>query len=217
MASSYANQVPFIIHVIQECKPKTVLDIGKGFGKYGFLIHEFAGIKNDQRPDPQRTLAAQSQIAIDAIDINPDYSWPHLSHIYRTVTIGDAGKLYATLPPHDLILMTDVIEHIEKPTALAMLKHFLGQGSTILISTPVEYFQQDLYESEAEHHVSHWTVEDFRLPGVYVDRQNVFPGRIFLLSTKPMNIRGFGHGFVKSLRRLARSFTNELDNAFGSD
>src|SRR5947209_4388449 len=118
MASSYANQIPIIIHVIQQCKPKTILDIGKGFGKYGFLIHEFAGIDNLKRPDPMRVLAQQSNIVIDAIDINPDYSWPHLPHLYRDVTIGDVQSIYRTLPHYDLVLMTDVIEHLEKLPAL---------------------------------------------------------------------------------------------------
>lgn len=217
MASSYANQIPLIIHVIQQCKPKTILDIGKGFGKYGFLIHEFAGIDNRQKPDPSLTLLQQSGVAIDAIDINPDYSWPHISHIYRKLMVGDVSSLYRELPQYDMVLMTDVIEHLEKKMALEMVDHFVGRGSLMLISTPVEYFQQDLYESEAEHHISHWTKKDFERPGIYVDRQNVFPGRIFLLSPKPIAIRGFGHGLAKSVRRLGRSLTMEMDNVFGSD
>jgi hypothetical protein len=216
MASSYPNQIPVIIHVIQQLKPKTILDIGKGFGKYGFLIHEFAGVDNRQRPDPQRTLAQQSGIAIDAVDINPDYSWPHISHLYREVKIGDVGSLYQSLPHYDLILMTDVIEHLDKTVALEMVKFFVGRGSTMLISTPVDYFQQDLYESEAEHHISHWTKKDFEMPGMFVDRQNVYPGRIFLVSAKPLNIRGFGHGLLKSIRRMGRTAGVEFDNIFGT-
>ena len=37
MASSFINQVPVIINLIQRLKPNKVLYIGKGFGKYGFL------------------------------------------------------------------------------------------------------------------------------------------------------------------------------------
>jgi hypothetical protein len=217
MASSFPNQIPLIIHIIQQCKPKTILDIGKGFGKYGFLIHEFAGIDNRQRPDPSLTLLQQSGVVVDAIDINPDYSWPHLPQIYRKVTIGDAGTIYRDLPAYDLILMTDVIEHLEKKTALEMIDSFISQGSLVLISTPVQFFEQELYESDAEHHVSHWTKKDFERPGIYMDRQNVFPGRIFLLSPKPINIRGFGHGLAKSFRRLGRSVSVEMDNIFGSE
>src|SRR5437588_4552789 len=105
--------------------------------------------------------------------------------------------------------MTDVIEHLEKLPALEMLKYFVQHDSLVLISTPLDYFEQYLYESEAEHHVSHWTKSDFELPGMYVDRQNVYPGKIFLLSKKPISIRGFGHGLVKSIRRLGRSMLTE--------
>jgi hypothetical protein len=214
MASSYANQVPVIAYLIQQCNPKSILDVGKGFGKYGLLIHEYAGIDNTKRPNPQLTLAQQSSIAIDAVDVNAEYSWPHIEHFYRKILIGRIEDLYLTLPPYDLVLMSDVIEHLEKDIAAKIVKHFVDSGSVVLISTPVMFFHQDLYESEAEHHVSHWNKGDFRMSGAFIDCQNVYPGRIFLLANHPIKIRGFGRGLTKSLRRVARCLSNELDNIF---
>ena len=46
-----------------------MLDIGKGFGKYAFLTHEYCGIDNTRRPDPTRTLREQSRVAIDAVGV----------------------------------------------------------------------------------------------------------------------------------------------------
>jgi SAM-dependent methyltransferase len=217
MASSFANQIPIIIYLIQQYRPSSILDIGKGFGKYGFLIHEFTGIDNTKRPKPELTLAQQSSTAIDAIDVNPEYSWPHIEQLYRNLKIGRIEELYLELPHYDLILMADIIEHLDKAVALKIVQHFVESGSIVVISTPVEFFRQDLYESDAEHHVSHWTAADFKLPGIYMERQNIYPGRVFVVANRPLSIRGFGRGGLKTARRIARCLANELDNIFGRD
>jgi hypothetical protein len=46
MASSFSAQIPAIVHLLKSLASKSVFDIGKGFGKYGFLIHEYLGIDN---------------------------------------------------------------------------------------------------------------------------------------------------------------------------
>jgi hypothetical protein len=63
MASSFADQIPTIVYVLEKLNAKTVLDVGKGFGKHGFLLHEYVGIDHRKKPDPHRTLAQQSRIA----------------------------------------------------------------------------------------------------------------------------------------------------------
>ena len=49
MASSFVSQIPVIVNLVSKLKPRKIIDIGKGFGKYGFLIHEYAGIDNQKR------------------------------------------------------------------------------------------------------------------------------------------------------------------------
>src|SRR5262245_58425700 len=125
MASSFLDQVPTIVYVLQKLDPQTVLDVGKGFGKYGFLLHEYVGIDNTKKPDPSKTLAEQSRIVIDAIEANPSYQWPHISQFYRHVYLGRVEELCDELPPYDVVLMADVIEHIEKTAALRVVDLFL--------------------------------------------------------------------------------------------
>jgi 2-polyprenyl-3-methyl-5-hydroxy-6-metoxy-1,4-benzoquinol methylase len=209
MASSYSSQIPLIIHLLSKLKPDTVLDIGKGFGKYGFLLHEYCGVDNSVRPNPTLSLAQQSRIAIDAVESNSDYLWPHLDQLYRQIFLGRIETLYETLPRYDTILMADVIEHLEKHDALSIIRHFIQAGSSMIIATPRDFFQQELFESNDEHHVSHWTAKDFR-PIASVDYQNADAGRVFLISPQPMDIRGFGRSPIKRLRRIARAVRNEL-------
>lgn len=209
MASSFSSQIPSIIHLITKVNPSSVLDIGKGFGKYGFLIHEYVGIDNKKKIDHTLTLSQLSSIKIEAVEVDEDLMLPHLKDLYNNIYFGDVRKIYATLPKYDLVLMIDIIEHISKDDAKAILKHFLSNGSKMIIATPRKFFQQELYESEYENHISHWTANDFREFG-YTDSQYFDAGAVYLLSPEKINIRGFGNSFIKKIRRLARAIKNEI-------
>lgn len=209
MASSFISQVPAIINLIKGLHPKSVLDIGKGFGKYGFLVHEYIGIDNTLKIDPSKSMLQLSSITIDACEADIDLMLPHLSQIYQTVFTGDVLEKYQGFKNYDLILMIDVIEHLEKAKAEDMLKYFVSKGTTLIIATPAHFFEQNLYESEFEHHVSHWTLADFKRIGC-ADSQKVDAGMIYLLSSKKIDIRGFGSSLIKKIRRVARAVKNEF-------
>jgi len=209
MASSFSVQIPAIIYLIQQLRPKSILDIGKGFGKYGFLIHEYLGIDNEKKINPALSLAEQSAVKIDAIEVDEDLMLPHLSQIYSTIYFGDVFTIYKELPGYDLILMIDVIEHLNKGNALNMLRYFLEKKSKILIATPLKFFEQELYESQYERHISHWSLKDFKNLGC-VEYQCTEGGVIYLLSNEKIEIRGFGNSILKKVRRIARLLRNEI-------
>lgn len=211
MASSFAEQIPVVLHVLAHLSPRTVLDVGKGFGKYGFLIHEYVGVDTKKRPDPGLTLAEQSCVTIDAIECNPDYLWPHLKQFYRTVTLGRIEDLCLGLPAYDVVLMTDVIEHLEKSVAEGVLASFFKRGSTIVVSTPTRFLQQDLYQSADERHRSFWGPQDFWAPNRTVYHQHVGPGTVYVMKMGHLpRIRGFGNDPVTRARRVARLSAAEL-------
>jgi hypothetical protein len=107
--------------------------------------------------------------------------------------------------------MADVIEHIEKAAALQVLESFLARGSTVIVSTPRQFFQQDLYESPEEHHVSFWTLHDFQGSDRTVLHQNVGPGVIYVVKRgRAEPIRGFGNDLLTKARRMARLARAEL-------
>jgi 2-polyprenyl-3-methyl-5-hydroxy-6-metoxy-1,4-benzoquinol methylase len=209
MASSFASQIPAIVHLITKLNPKTVLDIGKGFGKYAFLIHEYVGINNKNKIDPTRKMKQQSNIQIDAVEVDPDLMLPHLSEVYTNIYFGDVNQLYKELPKYDVVLMIDIIEHIEKEGAVVLLKHLIGQGSKIIVSTPITFFEQQLYESSYEDHISHWTIKDFKNIG-FIDVQYVDSSAIYLISPEKEDIIGFGNSMLKKVKRIARAIKNEF-------
>lgn len=203
MATSYPDQIPVVVYLLQQLRPRTILDVGKGFGKYGFLAHEYAGIDPASRVDPKKTMAEQSRLVLDAVEIEPALLLPHLTHLYRTVFSGDIAQLCDSLPSYDVVLMADVIEHMHAPAARKTVRTFLDRGSNVIVTTPKRFFTQACYESEFEAHVSHWGRRDFDFAS-YVDHQPIGPGRVFLLSNSPIRIRGFGSRPMTRIRRLAR-------------
>lgn len=209
MASSFSSQIPAIVYLVKQLNPFTILDIGKGFGKYGFLIHEYSGIDNQKKIDPALTMAQQSNIKIDAIEADEDLLLPHLNQIYREIIIGDVFKVYKYLDTYDLILMIDVIEHLDKEKAIAMLKHFLLKHTRIVIATPMQFFKQELYQSNYEHHISYWKLADFKNLGS-VQYQYIDGGAIYILSNDKIEIRGFGNSLMKKARRIVKSIINEI-------
>jgi SAM-dependent methyltransferase len=209
MATSFATQIPVILHVLQKLRPKTVLDVGKGFGKYGFLIHEYCGIDYGVRPKPELTLLQQSSVAVDGVDVNQDYAFPHLPQFYRQMYWGRIEELCEGLPHYDVVLMVDVIEHIDKQKAMAVLRALIDRGSVMVIATPRRFFEQHLFESEAEEHVSFWTPKDFSREFCCL-YQNVRLGRVYVVSRSPLAIPGFGSSPLQRIRRIARAVVNEL-------
>lgn len=209
MASSFYAQIPAIVYLMQQLKPASALDIGKGFGKYGFLIHEYVGIDNREKINPALTLSDLSKVKVDCIEADADLMLPHLSQIYSQVYFGDVFKIYRELPEYELILMIDVIEHLDKKAALEMLRYFLKKTSAILIATPLNFFEQELYQSKFEHHVSHWQLKDFKNLG-RVEYQFYDGGGVYLLSEKKIKIRGFGNSLIKKARRIAKVLRNEI-------
>lgn len=129
MASSFSSQIPGIIYLITKLNPSSVLDVGKGFRKYAFLIHEYIGIDNKKKIDNTLTLKQLSSMKVDAVEIDKDLMLPYLEDLYEHIYFGDIKTIYAGLPKYDLVLMIDTIEHIEKVDAINILKYFLKKGT----------------------------------------------------------------------------------------
>jgi hypothetical protein len=79
----------------------------------------------------------------------------------------------------------------------------------MIIATPLHFFEQELYESPFERHVSHWAATDFKHVG-FCEKQYMQAGGIYLLSDKPLKVKGFGNGIKQKIRRLARHIRNEF-------
>jgi len=163
MPSSNVNLVPTIVSLIFGCKPRRVLDVGPGRGKYGLLTREYC---------------SQWLERLDACEAWGGYVTPILTAIYDHIRTGDVlGVSANVLADYDLVLMLDVIEHLEKDAGLALLRRC---PQRVIVATPMEFFQNP--EADAippERHRSLWTKADF---GDRIENdQSAFGGIVLLL------------------------------------
>jgi hypothetical protein len=208
MGTSFLNQIPHVVGVVQQLRPTRILDIGKGFGKYGMLFHEYIGLDTESRIDPSKSVRCQSRIRVDAVEPDPDLMLPHLDHYYATVYHDRIEDVYRQLSGYDLVLMADVIEHLDKAAGETILRHFVQSSAVVVISTPIYFFSQSLYKSKFEEHRSFWAIRDFRRFG-HVIRQRIGDGGIYVVSRSRLHLRGFGDGLFQKGRRIARAIRDE--------
>lgn len=127
-----------------EVPPNKVLDVGCGYGKYGVLLREYL----------------ESHPVVDGVEAWEPYVKENgLKGIYKKLFIQDVTTLdKEVLNKYDLVMMGDVIEHIEKDAALELITKISGW---IIIATPFDHFHTDEGLPPTEAHISHWTEQDF--------------------------------------------------------
>ena len=139
-----------------ELNPKKILDIGPGYGKYGLLFREYLEI--------WKTIPHKSEVKIDAVEVFPEYISPVHKYIYNKVYIGNAAKVIKKIKTsYDLIVLIDVIEHMEKKDGIKLIRELKKKSEFILITTPKKHIEQtDLFSNKYEIHRSLWKRNELR-------------------------------------------------------
>src|ERR1043166_5420096 len=109
MPSSRPNIIPTVVHLLRQLKPRSILDVGVGFGKWGHLFREYTDILESER-DPTRYERANWKVQIDGIEGFAAYITEMHRYIYNEIHIGNAVDLLPKLGCYDLIFMGDIIE-----------------------------------------------------------------------------------------------------------
>jgi hypothetical protein len=131
--------------------PKSILDIGVGYGKYGMLAREYLDYAHFRKRD----------IVIDGIEGFAEYIQDGQRFYYDHIFIGDARLLLPTLGTYDMILLLDTLEHFTKEEGLQILKACQLHTTHVLVATPFEVEPQGaVYGNEFEHHRFQWRKRD---------------------------------------------------------
>lgn len=159
MPVSHTYQISTIMESIILCNPKSILEIGIGFGKYGVLCYERLNLwwhgltKEDYKI---------KKIKIDGIEIYEDYKNPLYNFIYDDIFFGNAIDLIPKFKnkSYDLILLIDVLEHFSQEDGIKLLNECKRVSNNILISTPKDIGSQTQhFGNESECHKFQWTKE----------------------------------------------------------
>lgn len=209
MPSSRPNTIPTVIHLLRQLQPRSILDVGVGFGKWGHLFREYTDINAAER-DPPRYRRENWQVRIDGIEGHAAYLTELHRYLYNEIHVGDACELLPKLPAYDLIFMGDIIEHLDKSKGRELLRVAVTKAKkAVIVSTPrFETAQEGLCANELERHRSLWSARDFRkLPGASVKTID----RATLLAVIPAADAGALHltpppaPSAETARRLAQS------------
>jgi len=156
MPTSQIDQVPKIIRLALALNPDSILDIGVGFGKYGFLCREYLEVwgKNDDY--------GKFTKRIDGIEIFPGYITPIHKYIYNKIYIGDVTDIYMKIKHnYNLILLVDVLEHLSKDSGKKLILHFLSKNSNIIVATPKDFtYQGGSFGNKSEIHLCRWNKDE---------------------------------------------------------
>ncbi len=179
MPSSRPELIPVVINIVMQLQPKSILEIGTGFGKYGFLFREYLDIWS-AATDPTRLDPHNWQVRIDGIEYFPHYIGELQRQVYDRLIVGDAMDEIDRLPSYDLIFLGDVIEHFPKDDGQRMLEKCQAHADKMILVTTPNYFnpQGAEYGNDRETHHCLWTKQDFdRYPGaqcfLIADRYNL--------------------------------------------
>lgn len=158
MPTSNLSQVQAIMETVTAHNPRSILDIGVGFGKYGFLCREYLDVFSAD------AIYGKWKRRIEGVEAFPDYLTPVHGYIYDKVHVGNALDVLPKLATgeYDLVMIIDVIEHFEFPDAHAILDQCARIGRNVLVSTPRDIGQQDeVFSNPFEVHKAQFTKAHF--------------------------------------------------------
>ena len=104
MPSSDPITIPIIIKIVKHLMPNSILDVGCGNGRYGFLFREVLDL------DYGRMQKGLWNVVLNGVEVEKSYLTPIHDHVYNTIFISNwlDFKLYTH---YDLVFMGDVLEH----------------------------------------------------------------------------------------------------------
>jgi SAM-dependent methyltransferase len=199
MPVSHTYQISSIMESIILCNPKSILEVGIGFGKYGVLCYERLNLwwhgltKEDYKA---------KKVKIDGVEIYKDYKNPIYDFIYDNVFFGNALNFISSFSnkSYDLILLIDVLEHFNQEDGIKLLNECKRVSKNILISTPKDIGKQSQhFGNEAECHKFQWTKELYN---------EFFPENKTFIDDKHSIILFYGEKWETIYNQ--KSFTGEL-------
>jgi len=164
MASSPHQDTSFVLDFVNNADPESVLDVGAGFGRWGFLIrcHLTHGTS--------LTVNPRQRIRIDAIEAHRPNINPVYQAVYDNTYEGDVREVLPGLAGYDVIICSHVIEHMPKDDGWRLIGRMKEHArKALILGLP---FNDPLREArdgnEFEAHRSVWRPCDFRGQSVLI-------------------------------------------------
>jgi 2-polyprenyl-3-methyl-5-hydroxy-6-metoxy-1,4-benzoquinol methylase len=159
MPTSTYSHIPSVVQYLIATRPNSILDVGLGNGKMGFIARDLLDVMLGER-----FKKADWKIKIDGLEVFPEYVQAHQKAIYDDIFIGDAFDTIDKTGKYDMIIVGDVLEHFEKQRAWLFLDKCAAHcNAYIMLNIPIGegWIQGDIYGNIHETHLSFWKFEEF--------------------------------------------------------
>lgn len=162
MPTSNPSCISAVVDLILRMKPRSILDVGPGFGKYGVLAREYSELWLRENLEKEKW-----KTVIDCIEPFEKYITELHRFVYNKIYIQDVITWMKSdqkegerrLGDYDLVILSDILEHLGREEGLALLDGIKG---SYIVTTPYMFVPQNpVYGNEYEKHVSQWNKEDF--------------------------------------------------------
>jgi SAM-dependent methyltransferase len=169
MATSPYDDTVFILDFLGRLvwdRDVSVLDVGAGFGRWGFLLRCHLGFgKSLTRLRPQK-------LRIDAIEAFEGNVSPIYDCVYDRTFKGDAQDVIAGLGQYDVVICSHVIEHFEKDAGMRFLDALNAHADmAVILALPFGEWPQEVFDdNEYEVHRATWMPGDFAQCQPYIKR-----------------------------------------------
>jgi hypothetical protein len=153
LPTGFPDSLTPVARFIEWLQPLTVLDVGVGGGRMGFLAREYGHI-------PWHPRARGHEVTIHGIEGYEPYIGDLQRAIYDLVVVGEANEVLERLvgdeTRYDLVIASDVLEHFNPGDAEYLIDRCITVGDVVLIVTPGQFFEQVSDENPLENHRSFW-------------------------------------------------------------
>ena len=158
MPTSHQAIITPIINKVVELQPKSVLDLGIGFGKWGSLCREYLDVW------AWRFYQNEWKARIDGVEGWEKYRSPGWGN-YNSVKIGNIQDVLPGLGDYELIMMIEVLEHFDREMGQSVLTEIFKHSKSAIISYS-NCDQHNVRGNDLEDHKSQWCHEDLAVYGV---------------------------------------------------
>ncbi|MGQ9507619.1 MAG: class I SAM-dependent methyltransferase [Candidatus Bathycorpusculaceae bacterium] len=152
----------YVLRILPEnLSSLTILDVGCGFGEWGFLIRT-------------RKSGWAFLIGIDVFH-------PYLEKVCRLKIYDELVQVKAPILPFktesvDISLACEILEHMPKKEGLKLIEELERiTKQEIIISTPLNWPQDKIWDNPYEKHVAEWSVKDLTKRGYEVKIVRTLP------------------------------------------
>ena len=184
MGTSNWQNISFCVDLLRRIRPKKILDVGIGFGRWGMLCREYLDVWEG------RVFPTEWEVEIVGIEGYQKNIQPYHSVFYSRVINSEALEFLSKTPERfDLIILGDVLEHFSKEQGQKVLELCLLKSQFVLVIVPLgnNWQQGSSYGNAYERHQSVWTAKELRTYSCVVKKKFrdylLRPYGVFVLST----------------------------------